>query len=128
DTEPVGVEAGVAGQRAAEVARPDDEHVAAAVEPEDGGQMPAEGRHTVPDATHAELPELSEVLPDLRGVQMELSRQLPRGDRADPGFLKQAQAAEVEGQSIRREAGDRACSHRTAGRREARLVTGFTSA
>ena len=65
-------EAGVVGEREAEVAGAHDGHAEAPVEAEDLPQVPAEILHVVADAADAELAEVGEVLADLGGVQVEL--------------------------------------------------------
>src|SRR5262249_52784412 len=70
--EPFLLKAGIVGQRESEVAGADDRHAQLPVEAENLAQMPFEIADVIADATHAELAEIREVFPDLRGVEMKL--------------------------------------------------------
>ena len=83
DLEPVVAEPAVVGERQAEVAGADDRDADAAVEPEDLPQVAPQLLDVVADAADAELAEIGQVLPDLRGVQVELLGQRLRGDGPD---------------------------------------------
>ena len=73
---------GVVGEREAEVAGAHDGDADAAVQPEDLPQVPPQLLDVVADAADAELAEIRQVLPDLRGIQVELLGQRLRRDRA----------------------------------------------
>src|SRR3989304_1320723 len=69
DPEALAREALVVEEGGAEVAEADQRHLPPAVEAEDPLQLRFEPRDVVADAAHAELAEVGEALPHLRGVQ-----------------------------------------------------------
>ncbi len=70
----------IVGERESEIAGAEDRDAHGAIEPEDHPQVALELLDVVADAAHAELAEVREVLPNLRGVQMELLGQRLRRD------------------------------------------------
>ena len=60
----------------------------------------------VADAAHAELAEVREVLPDLRGVQVELLGERLARDRLHAGGVERVQAAQVDRQPAGRQLRD----------------------
>ena len=103
DLEPIIAEPGIVGEREAEVAGAHDPDPDAAVEAENLAQVTAQLLDVVADAADAELAEVGQVLPDLRGVQVELLGQRLRRDRADPGRVQRAEAAQIDGEAIGRQ-------------------------
>ena len=81
DLEAFLAEAGVVGERQAEVAGAHDRDAQLAIEAEDLPQVPAQVLDVVADAADAELAEIREVLANLRGVEVELLGQRLRRDR-----------------------------------------------
>jgi hypothetical protein len=73
------------------------------VEAEDLAQVAFEIPYVITDASHTELAEVGEVLPDLCGVEMELLGQRLRRHRARALHLEFAEAAEVHGEAVRRQ-------------------------
>jgi len=65
--------------------------------------VPAQLLDEIPDAADAELAEVGQILPDLRGIQMELLRERLRGNRAHAGRIQRAQAAQVHRQAMGRQ-------------------------
>ena len=63
---------------------------------EDHPQVPLEFFHVVAHAANAELAEVREILPDLRGVQLKLLGQRFGGNRFDAGRVERIQAAQVD--------------------------------
>src|SRR5436853_3202182 len=81
-------EAGIVGEREAEVAGAEDGDAQAAVEAEDLTQVAAQLFHVIADAADTELTEVCEVLANLRGVEMELLGQALRGNRLHAGGVE----------------------------------------
>src|SRR6185503_16557825 len=90
DLEPFEAEAGIVGEGEAEVAGAHDRDAQLAIEAEDLAQVALQIADVVTDAAHAELAEVREVLPYLRGVEVELLRERLRGDGADAGVFELA--------------------------------------
>ena len=99
-------EAGIVGEREAEIAGADDRDAQLAIEAENLAQVALQIADVVADAAHAELAEVREVLADLRGVQVELLGERLRGDRLDAGALELVEAAQVDRQAVGGELGD----------------------
>jgi len=93
-------EAGVVGQRKAEVAGAHDGYPQMTVQPQNLTQMAAQILDVVTDAANAELAEIREVFADLRGVQVELLGERLGGNGLDTGGIKLVQAAQIDGQAI----------------------------
>jgi hypothetical protein len=72
-----------------------------AVETENLRDVIAQICDVVSDATDAELAEVTQILPDLRGVQIELFSQRLRRDGLDSGGVKGVQATKVNTQPAR---------------------------
>ena len=85
DLEALLAEAGIVGEREAEVAGAHDRDAQLAIEAEDLAQVPLQIADVVADAADAELAEVGEVLADLRGVQVELLGERLRRDRLHAG-------------------------------------------
>src|SRR5215467_11994636 len=86
--EPFLTESRVIGKRKAQVAGTDDGHPQLAVKSQDLPQVTLEVSHVVADAADAKLAEVCEILADLCGIQVELTRESLGGDRADAGVFK----------------------------------------
>ena len=76
------------------------------IEAEDLAEVALQVAHVVADAADAELAEIGEVLPNLRGVQMELLGERLGRDRADAGAVEHVEAPQVDRQAVGRELGD----------------------
>ena len=99
-------EARIVGERQAEVAGAHDGDAQPAIEAEDLPQVAAQLLDVVADAADAELAEVREVLPDLRGVEMELLGERLRGDRLHAGGVELVEAPQVHGEPVGGELGD----------------------
>src|SRR5690606_10151407 len=99
-------EARVIRQGEAQVPGAHDRDLQLAVEAEDLAQVAAEVLDVVAHAAHAELAEVRQILADLRGVQLELRRQLLRGDRLHRGGVELRQAAQIDREAVGRELRD----------------------
>ena len=106
DLEPFLAEAGIVGEREAEVAGAHDRDAQLAIEAEDLPQVALQIADVVADAADAELAEVGEVLANLRGVQMELLGERLRRDGADAGVLERVEAAQVDREAVGGELGD----------------------
>src|SRR5205085_1448818 len=78
DAEPLLGESLVVKERGPEIAEADEGDLPLAVEAEDPLQLRFQPRDVVPDAADAELTEVGQVLPDLRGVEAEALRKILR--------------------------------------------------
>ena len=99
DLEPLLPEAGIVGEREAEVAGAEDRDPDGAIEAEDHPQVALELLDVVADAAHAELAEVGEVFPDLRGVELKLLGQRLGRDGFDARGVERVQAPQVDGQT-----------------------------
>jgi len=99
-------EAGIVGEREAEVAGAEDGDAQAAVEAEDLTQVAAQLFHVIADAADTELTEVCEVLANLRGVEMELLGQALRGNRLHAGGVELVERAKVDREPVGRQFGD----------------------
>ena len=106
DLEPFTAKAGVVGEGEAEVAGAHDGDPQFAVEAENLAEVALEILDVIADTADAELAEIRQVLPDLRGVQVKLLGQRLRGNGFDAGVFELSQAAQVDGKAIGRELGD----------------------
>ena len=100
DLESFLAEAGVVGERKAEVAGAHDRHTQMTVEPQNLAQVAPQILDVIADAADPELAEIREVLANLRRVQVELLRQRLGGNRLDTGGIELVQATQVDGQAI----------------------------
>src|SRR5687767_10953861 len=96
-------EARVIGQGEAEVSGAHDRDAEMAIETQNLAEVAAQLLDVVPHASHAEFPEVREVLADLRGIEVELFGQRLRGDRLHAGGIELVQAAQIHGQAVRRQ-------------------------
>jgi hypothetical protein len=71
-----------------------------AVETQEGVEVIGQGLDVVADAADAELPELGQVLADLRGGEVVALRHLLRGDPLDAELLEMAQTAQIEREPV----------------------------
>ena len=99
-------ESGVVRERQAEIAGAHDRHAQPPIESQDLPQVPPQFLHVVAHAADAELPEVRQVLANLRGVQVELLGQRLRRDRLDSGGVECVQAAQVDREPVGRQLGD----------------------
>ena len=99
-------EAGIVGEREAQVAGAHDGDAQPSIQAEDLPQIPLEILDVIADATHAELAEVRQILADLGRVQMKLLGQGLRRDRTDAGVLELVEAAQVHRESVGGELGD----------------------
>src|SRR5262249_3237602 len=99
-------EAGIVGEREAEIAGAHDRDAEFAVEAENLPQVPFEIADVVADAADAELAEIGQVLANLRRVQVELLGERLRRDRAHAGVFERVEAAQVDRQAVGGELGD----------------------
>src|SRR5262245_21605711 len=95
DPEALAREPLVVEERGAEVAEAHQRHRPLAIEPEDLLELGLEAGDVVTDAAHAELAEVREVLPDLRGVEVEALGELLRGDGLHAVLFELLQTARV---------------------------------
>src|SRR5712664_1594264 len=102
DAKALAAEALVMEERGTEIAEADEHDGPLAIEPENPLQLGLEAGDVIADAAHAELPEISEVLAHLRGVQIEPVRHLLRGDGLDAVLLQLEQAPRVDGETMDR--------------------------
>ncbi len=77
----------------AEASGANDADAMRAVEPENLRDVIAQIVDIVTDAAHAKLAEVTQIFPNLGGVQIKLCGQRLRRDGLDPGFVERVQAA-----------------------------------
>ena len=106
DLEALLTEAGIVGEREAEVAGADDRDAQLAIEAEDLAQVTLEIADVVADAADAELAEVGEVLANLRRVQVELLGERLGRDGPDARALELVETAQVDREPVRGELGD----------------------
>src|SRR5262249_40949276 len=99
-------EARIVGEREPEVAGAHDRDAQLAVETEDLPQVALQIADVIADAADAELAEVREVFPDLRGVEVKLFGERLRRDRADAGVFESVEAAQVHGKAVGGELGN----------------------
>jgi len=93
-------EAAVGQQRRAQVADADQGHGDFAVRAQDALQIPAQVGNVVAEPRHAELAEVRQVLPYLRGVQAQLLREVRGADLVDLVAFQELQDAGIQGQAL----------------------------
>src|SRR5687768_4397610 len=91
---------GIVRKRESEIARAHDRHAQMTIESENLPQMAAQVLDVVADAANTELPEVREVLANLRGVELIALGQRLRGDRLHARRIQFVQAPKVNGQAI----------------------------
>ena len=77
------------------------------VEPENLSKMAPQLLDVVPDAADAEFAEIRQVLSDLRRIQVELVGQRLRRHRPYAGAVERIETAQIHGQPVRRQFGNR---------------------
>src|SRR5690348_5553805 len=83
-----------------EVPRAHDRHVQAPIESEDLAQMPAQVLDVIADAADAELAKVREILPNLRGIELELFGEHLRRDRVHARDIELVQTPKIHRQAI----------------------------
>src|SRR3989442_14142472 len=88
------------------MAEADEHHRPLAVEPEDLLELGLQPGHVVADAADAELPEVSEVLADLRRVQVESIGELLGGNGLHAVLLQLEETARIDRETTDRHLGN----------------------
>src|SRR5437879_5669056 len=88
------------------MAKADEHHRPLAVEPEDLLELGLQPGHVVADAADAELPEVSEVLADLRRVQVESIGELLGGNGLHAVLLQLEETARIDRETTDRHLGN----------------------
>ena len=100
DLKPLLPEARIVRQRQPEVARAHDHHAQMAIEAEDLPEVPAQFLDVVADTADAEFAKIGEVLPDLRGVEMELLGERLRGNRLHASGVEFVETPQVNREPV----------------------------
>src|SRR5207249_7794725 len=106
DAKALAAEPLVAEERGAKMAEADEHHRPLAVEPEDLLELGLQPGHVVADAADAELPEVSEVLADLRRVQVESIGELLGGNGLHAVLLQLEETARIDRETTDRHLGN----------------------
>src|SRR5437867_11359261 len=107
DVKSVAVESSIVGQGHAEVSGTDDDDGTRAVDAQRSRQYRLELGDVVADAARAELAETSQVLADLRGVEVKALRHLMRRHGALTDRFEVGEATEINRQAPGGQLGDR---------------------
>ena len=106
DLEALAAEAGIVGEREAEVAGAHHRDPQFSVKAQNLPEMALEILDVVADAADAELAEIGQILANLGGVEVKLLRQRLRRDGLHARVFELSQAAQIDRQTIGRELGN----------------------
>src|SRR5688572_3588280 len=99
DVEALAAEILVSEERCADLARADQRHPPAALQPENRLESPDQLRDAVPQPAFPERAEKRKILPHLRRASAALDSELLAGQRGDAVVVELFEASEVDGQA-----------------------------